>query len=88
MSRILVLSIIFASVSTIVGCGASAVQAPVVCDESWNPPGEFKMSIADSAKANAAAVPNVQTQTERMKSSMRPNGNDRPTRGAVHAATY
>ena len=94
MSRILVLSIIVASLSTIVGCGASSsanrlsttpsgVNVAEVRDEAcWTPPGET-LSIND-AKAPAAATP----AREKMKSSYRPNREARPTSGAVHAATY
>jgi N-methylhydantoinase A/oxoprolinase/acetone carboxylase beta subunit len=35
-----------------------------------------------------AKTPTTQSPTEPMKSSYRPNANDRPTHGAVHAATY
>lgn len=91
MSRILVLSVIVASLSTIVGCGASARSTRTTAtpmnvadsrDESaWAAPEEVAMSIND---ATPAATP----ARERLKESFRPNRQDRPTRGAVHAATY
>ena len=87
MSRILVLSVIVASLSTIVGCGASAHAtrssiAPSSRDEAcWSAPEEVAMQINDSK------APEV-VKTERLKTSYRPNRNDRPSAGAVHAATY
>ena len=87
MSRILVLSVIIASLSSIVGCGASAHAtrssiAPSSRDEAcWSAPEEVAMQIND------AKAPEVVT-TERLKSSYRPNRNERPSSGAVHAATY
>lgn len=94
MSRILVLSVILASLSTVVGCGTSAgsartstTAASVNVDESrdessWNPPEEIAMSIKDAAPV--AAPPPRRPRKE----PFRPNGGDRPARGAVHAATY
>ena len=86
MSRILVLSLILASLSTVVGCGASsanrAIEAPR--DEAcWTPPGEIALSFAESKQASA---PTAVAETEKLR--MKPNRNERPTRGAVHAATY
>lgn len=93
MSRFLLLSVVIASLSTIVGCGASTRHsaAPssvaIACDESaWTPPDELAVSFA-APKAAAAATP-AQSEDAKMKSSYRPNRNDRPSRGAVHAATY
>lgn len=94
MSRIVVLSVILASLSTIVGCGASAGSARTSTtaasvnvaesrdESSWNPPEEIAMSIKDSAPAAAPAPRRVR------KEPFRPNGGERPSRGAVHAATY
>jgi hypothetical protein len=87
-SRLLALSFIVAALSSFAGCAANRPAAAPVCDESWNPPGELKMSFRDSEKKPGTAAPTTETQTERMKTSYRPNANDRPTRGAVHAATY
>lgn len=94
MSRILVLSLVVASLSTIVGCGASTGAtrqtaspasvnvAEATQDECWTPPGEVAMSFAQS---KAPATP---TTDKAAVSSYRPNRNDRPTTGAVHAAAY
>ena len=89
MSRILLLSLIVASLSTIVGCGARGGASKVTTsgadvtrdDSSWTPPEEVAMSFATAPAA---------TEKEGAKTvSIRPNrGPDRPTRGAVHAATY
>lgn len=87
MSRILVLSLIVASLSTVVGCGARGGATKVTSadavrdDSSWTPPEEVAMSFAAAPQA---------TEKETAKTvSIRPNrGQDRPTRGAVHAATY
>ena len=95
MSRIIVLALVVSSLSTIVGCGASTTRhsatpagaTNVASDDPWSPPGEFKMSFAETKKTTVA-VPTVESQTERMTTSYRHNGNTRPTRGAVHAATY
>lgn len=96
MSRIIVLSVIVASLSTIVGCGASAhstrnsavpasINVAAARDEScWNPPEETALAITESTESKEAATPS----SERLMESYRPNRNDRPTRGAVHAATY
>jgi hypothetical protein len=94
MSRILVLSVIVASLSTIVGCGGSAhgphaatpasVNVAEARDEaSWTPPEEMAMQIKDGPKAETVAA-----SERRLESSYRPNRNERPTAGAVHAATY
>ncbi len=94
MSRFLLLPVVIASLSTVVGCGASTRHsaAPssvaVACDESaWTPPDELAVSFA-APKATTAAVTPGQSEDAKMKSSYRPNRNDRPSRGAVHAATY
>jgi hypothetical protein len=95
MSRFLVLSVIVASLSTIVGCGASAhsrssvapsgVNVAEARDEAcWSPPEEMAVQIRE-AKAPEAAAP---ITTERLKGSYRPNRQERPVTGAVHAATY
>jgi hypothetical protein len=96
MSRILVLSVIVASLSTIVGCGASAHRSSVAPssvnvadarDEAcWTAPEEVAMQI-NEAKAPEAAVATPAT-SERLKGSYRPNRQERPASGAVHAATY
>lgn len=94
MSRILVLSVIVASLSTIVGCGApargthSATPASVnVADArdeaSWTPPEEMAMQIKDGPKTETVAA-----ERTRLEGSYRPNRNERPTAGAIHAATY
>jgi hypothetical protein len=85
MSRFLVVSVILASVSTIVGCGASTRSpvAPVRDEACWTAPEEVAMQIREEAKAPEGAI-----TTERLKSSYRPNRQERPSSGAVHAATY
>jgi len=96
MSRILVLSVIVASLSTIVGCGASAhasrssvapsgVNVADVRDEAcWQAPEEVAMQINEAKAPEAAAA----VTTEKLKGSYRPNRQERPASGAVHAATY
>jgi hypothetical protein len=94
MSRILFLSVIVASLSTIVGCGASAtrhsatpsVNVAEVRDEAcWTPPEEVAMHIQETTKEPEAA--SVAEKT-RLEGSYRPNRQERPAAGAVHAATY
>lgn len=95
MSRILVLSVIVASLSTIVGCGASAtrhsatpasVNVADARDEAcWTPPEEVALRIQEPAKERDAAAAPVKA---RLESSYRPNRQERPVTGAVHAATY
>lgn len=84
MSRFLVLSVILASVSTIVGCGASTRSsvAPVRDEACWTAPEEVAMQIREEAKSPEGVT------SERLKSSYRPNRQERPVAGAVHAATY
>ena len=94
MSRILVLSVIVASLSTIVGCGASATQKPATPasinvadarDEAcWTAPEEVALHVHDTAKPDAAFA----SQKTRLEGSFRPNREERPVAGAVHAATY
>ena len=97
MSRILVLSVlVVASLSMVVGCGASAhatrssiapssVNVAEVRDEAcWSAPEEVAMQIHEAKAPETATV----ATTERLKGSYRPNRNDRPSSGAVHAATY
>ncbi|MDB5217817.1 MAG: hypothetical protein JWO86_5744 [Myxococcaceae bacterium] len=94
MSRILVLSVIVASLSTIVGCGASAtrhsatpatVNVADVRDEAcWTPPEEVAMHIQETTKEPEAATPSE----KKLEGSYRPNRQERPVVGAVHAATY
>lgn len=91
MTRIVALSLIVASLSTVVGCGASGPSAPSAAtpsnvadarDESiWTAPEEVVMSINDSKDA----APSLRDQAQ---GSFRPNRQDRPSRGAIHAATY
>jgi basic membrane lipoprotein Med (substrate-binding protein (PBP1-ABC) superfamily) len=94
MSRFLVLSLIAASLSTIVGCGAStrashtatptnAIVAESRDDASWTPPDELALSIRESAATEATERSSVKSS-----SSFRPNRQDRPSRGAIRAATY
>ncbi len=94
MSRILILSVILASVSTVVGCGAHSTRSSVtpsgvnvaeVRDEAcWTAPEEVAMQIRET-KAPEAVAPATH---ERLKGSYRPNRQERPASGAVHAATY
>lgn len=95
MSRILVLSLIVASVSTIVGCGTSAtrhsatpasVNVADARDEAcWTPPEEVAMHIQESTKEPESGAA---SEKARLESSYRPNRQERPVAGAVHAATY
>lgn len=95
MSRILVLSVIVASLSTIVGCGASAthhsatpasVNVADLRDEAcWTPPEEVAMHIEESAKEPELTNASVKA---RLEGSYRPNRQERPVSGAIHAATY
>jgi hypothetical protein len=96
MSRILVLSVLVASLSTIVGCGASSgsargastagnvsVGAVEERDESsWMPPEELALSISEAKEAPAPVKRRARGE------AFRPNRESRPTSGAVHAATY
>ncbi|MDB4937950.1 MAG: hypothetical protein JWP87_4922 [Labilithrix sp.] len=96
MSRILVLSVIVASLSTIVGCGASSratrytatpasVNVAEVRDEAcWSPP-EEGLQIRE---AKAPEGSSTTASSESLKNSYRPNRQERPITGAVHAATY
>jgi hypothetical protein len=95
MSRFLVLSVIVASLSTIVGCGASAhsrssvapsgVNVAEVRDEAcWSAPEEVAMQIREAKAPEASAS----IMDENLKGSFRPNRQERPASGAVHAATY
>lgn len=95
MYRTLLLSVAVASISMIVGCGAGATRhsatpsTTVACDESaWTPPDEMAISIATPKNVVAATPAQVQAGDSKLKGSYRPNRNDRPSRGAVHAATY
>jgi hypothetical protein len=86
MSRIVFLSVVVASLSTIVGCGAHSSHATAMTardEASWTPPEEVAMKISD-AKEPETQVP----ASENLKSSYRPNRQERPRAGAVHAATY
>jgi hypothetical protein len=95
MSRILVLSVIVASLSTIVGCGASSHATRYTAtpasgnvadsrDEAcWSPP-EEGLQIREAKAPEGSTA----TTSENLKTSYRPNRQDRPASGAVHAATY
>jgi hypothetical protein len=93
MSRLLIASIIVASLSTIVGCGASSGAtrpstmpsndvADTRDDSSWTPPEAMEGAIV-SQGAREASSHQSSTST-----SYRPNRERRPTHGAIHAATY
>jgi hypothetical protein len=91
MSRFLVLSVIVASLSTIVGCGAQRDAAVVMSaadsardEASWTPPDQVAMSFE---KSRQAVEKESESTTDSTTTSFRPNRN-RPKRGAVHAATY
>ena len=58
-----------------------------VNEPCWTPPGEIAMSFKESPKAPDPAAA-AASNDEKMKGTYRPNRNDRPTAGAVHAATY
>ncbi|MBX3188235.1 MAG: hypothetical protein KF819_14530 [Labilithrix sp.] len=82
--------LVASSLSTVVGCGASAQQPTVPSinvaesrdEASWTPPeameGMIKSEEVQAQEARAVR-PNM---------SFRPNREERPARGAVHAATY
>lgn len=90
MVRASLLALALVSLSTVVGCGATrhsavAPSSAVARDESsWCSPEEVELKMLEKAATHApvAATP------EKMVQSIRPNGNARPTKGAVHAATY
>jgi hypothetical protein len=82
MSRFLILSFVAASLSTIVGCGASSHAAQAVSpgrdEASWMPAEQVAVSFSEAE---------IKAVEERAKtSSFRPNRQDRPVRGAIHAA--
>ena len=87
MYRFLVLSVILASLSTVVGCGATHTRVADARDEAcWQAPEEVAMRITDGQpKPGDSATLGA---NEKLKGSFRPNRNDRPVAGAVHAATY
>jgi hypothetical protein len=82
MSRFLVLSFVAASLSTVVGCGASSHAAQAVApsrdESSWMP--------AEQVAVSFNAVDSKAVEERAKTSSFRPNRQDRPVRGAVHAA--
>lgn len=91
MSRLLVASIAIASLSTVVGCGSSsgAVRQSTIPsyvaerdDSRWMSPEERECAIVEAQNARTAV------SHESPVSQLRPNTQTRPTRGAVHAATY
>jgi hypothetical protein len=85
MSRILLLSVVLASLSTVVGCAGSARPAlapqAIADDPLWTPREEVAMTINASSEAPAPS-------TDNPRASYRPNRLERSTRGAIHAATY
>lgn len=92
MSRAIVLALVAACLSTVVGCGASqgrhsatpaaAVAADTARDDaSWTSPEERELAVVETGAAHESLRSDAAT-------SFRPNRNERPTRGAVHAATY
>ena len=85
MSRILVLSVILGCVSTIVGCGASTRSSvtPVRDEACWTAPEEVAMQIREETRS-----PEGVASDEHLKCSYRPNRQERPVAGAIHAAAY
>jgi len=92
MIRVLSLALVAACLSTVVGCGASATRhsaTPATAiaadsardDASWTSPEERELAVIETGGAHESARSDAAT-------SFRPNRNERPTRGAVHAATY
>jgi hypothetical protein len=92
MTTFLKLSLVVASLATVVGCGASSHATHITTtpnnalvaerdESSWTPPEEMALAIRESATSEG----NEKTHA---KSSYRPNRQDRPVRGAIHAATY
>jgi hypothetical protein len=83
MKRIAILSLVVASLSTIVGCGGGNAKSAADCardEASWTAPEEVAMSFKGSA-------PSGDKKEKAKVVSIQPNrGGDRPTRGAIHAA--
>jgi hypothetical protein len=89
MSRFLVAAVVFASLSSVVGCGGSRAKVATAADcapdeASWSPPPEVAMSFNGAPAANEGEK--TKTETAQVI-SMQPNRQPRPTLGAVHAAT-
>lgn len=94
MVRASLLALALVSLSTVVGCGASATrhsgtphspEGAVARDESsWCSPEEVEMKMLEKAAAHA---PTTATQGTIVQSYRR-NESLRPTKGAIHAATY
>lgn len=92
MSRFPAIVLALACLSTAAGCGASATRhsaipaAALVADTtrseaSWRSPEEDELVVVETGPAREGARSETAT-------SYRPNREARPTRGAVHAATY
>jgi hypothetical protein len=90
MSRAYLIAFVAGLLSTVVGCGAtatrhSATPSAAVAqrdDASWSSPEERELAVVETGS------PPASTRGDVTSISFRPNKNDRPTSGAVHAATY
>ena len=95
MSRFLVLSVVVASLSALVGCSASSSATrhsatPTALnvadsrdDASWTAPEDgFQIKEAQAPRMSPLRA------RERLEGSYRPNHEERPSRGAIHPATY
>lgn len=95
MSRFIVLSVVVASLSALVGCSASSNTtrhaatpagvnvADVRDDASWAAPEDgFEIKEAQAPRISPLRA------RERLEGSYRPNREERPARGAIHPATY
>ncbi len=87
MRQIVLLSVVIASLSTVVGCGAHAPKQTATptsaatysaLDCTPPPGGDMQFSFDDAPKAAA--------RSNTAATSFRPNVQERPTRGAIHAA--
>jgi hypothetical protein len=84
MVRIVLASLLVVSVAAITGCGTSTVAVPAsnVATRTLTapppPPGETTFSFDDAREEKQ--------RSDDSALSFRPNAQERPTRGAVHAA--
>lgn len=93
MVRASLIALALVSLSTVVGCGASATHhsatspsANVARDEaSWCSPEEAETKMLEKAAEHA---PTSSAPQGTIVQSYRHNENGRPTKGAIHAATY
>ncbi|HEY8079242.1 MAG TPA: hypothetical protein VIF62_34155 [Labilithrix sp.] len=86
MSRFIIVSVLFASVSSLVGCGAHSAKAePAAPTTTYSavecsppPGGDMQFEVQDSTKAT--------TRSNTAATSYRSNIVEKPKSGAVHAA--